>query len=772
MYTWATTAIRLVTLTLLTALFCSSPATPATADDAKHILILHSYHAGLPWTDQIMAGMQSVLNKANRRISVDVEYLDTKRHHDSKYFSHILDAILHYKLKGRKYDLVLLSDNEALNFALQHRTDLLGASTPIVFCGINCDSQALANRIPQVAGVRADPDFQGVLRQALAFHPQTRNVIVIGSTKDLSDRINYQQLLGVSRNAPTSLKFHFWNDIPAETLAKQLPDLRTDSIVLINGSVRDQYDNLLSFSEQNLLLQTTTKVPLYSFWDVYLGEGIVGGTLINAKSQGIQATEIALRILDGEAPDAIPIVKTIGDIPTFDYEVLSRFKIGLDRLPPTHRLIHAPPSSYEISKTQFWAATGILCLLLLVTLILIQNNIRRRRAESLLRQSEQSYKQLSQQFQIILDGIPEGLTLISHDMQVVWSNKGAGNYFNKTLGSIPGEYCCKLLYNRLSFCDNCPAVQALQSGRIAEAIITTPDGRSLEVKAFPVQAADGTTTHVITLASDVTEKLKLIDENIQHGRLASLGELAAGIAHEINNPNALIMLNAELIKKACTDAAPILHQHYEQNGDFMLAGLPYSELRHDLPHLYAEMLESACRIKRIVNDLKDFSRQTPASSLESVDLNDAVSASIRLTGSAIKSATDHFTVELAPSLPPLLCNLQRIEQVIVNLLMNACQSLPSKDKGISVSTAYDEERQACVITVADEGCGIQKEHLPHITDPFFTTKRENGGTGLGLSVSMRIIKDYSGNIEFSTTPGKGTTASVYLPVTKEETRHA
>ena len=184
------------------------------------------------------------------------------------------------------------------------------------------------------------------------------------------------------------------------------------------------------------------------------------------------------------------------------------------------------------------------------------------------------------------------------------------------------------------------------------------------------------------------------------------------------------------------------------------------------------MFESACRIKRIVNDLKDFARQNPPAEIEPIDLNEAVKASIRLSSNAIKGATYHFSTELATNLPTLLGNLQRIEQVVINLILNACQALTDKNNSISIATYFDENRHACVIKVTDEGCGISKENLPHVTDPFFTTKRENGGTGLGLSVSIRIIRDYHGDIEFFSTPGKGTAVYVYLPVTKEVLPHA
>lgn len=758
---------RSVLLPALALLFCcgAAPAAEFRGGQAYHVLILHSYHPGLPWTDRIMAGIQKVLAASDRRIDVDVEYLDTKRHQDAQYFSHILDAILHYKLKGRTYDLVLLSDNEALNFVLEHRHDLF-RSVPIVFCGINNDAAGLLPAGAPITGVRADPDFAGVIRQALAFHPRTREMVVIGSDRELTDRINQRRLKAVTAQFG-QVTFQFWDDLPAETLRHRLAGLGADTVVLVNGSTRDEAGNLLSFNEQTLLLRQATDLPLYSFWGIYLGQGIVGGPLVSARAQGELAATMALRILGGEAAGSIPVTEPPPPVPAFDYQELKRLGIPFGSLPSHYRLINEPPSAYQLSRSQFWLAVAIVVSLLGITLILTTNILRRRRAEAELRRSEQSYKQLSQQFQIILDGIPDGLTLISPEMQVIWSNREAGNYFNQRLGSIPGEYCCKLLYNRTSICDDCPAVTAFQSGRDEEAMITTPDGRVLEVKAFPVKTVAGEISHVIMLASDVTDKKRLLEETIRSSRLASLGELAAGVAHEINNPNALILLNTELVKKSCADAAPILRKHFEQHGDFLLGGLPYTEMREEMPHLFGEMLEGAARIKRIVEDLKDFARADGPELREAIDVNEAVRAALRLAGNTIKNATNRLTTELAPGLPPFLGNLQRIEQVVVNLVMNACQALPDKEKGVAIDTYYDSGRRACAIRVRDEGVGIPRENLPHIADPFFTTKRESGGTGLGLSVSMRIVKDYGGTLEFHSVLNEGTTVYLYLPAEQE-----
>lgn len=756
-----------VLIAIIVSFWCLSLPFVTTGEakgrDPQRVLILHSYHPGLPWTDNIMAGMQSVLGQPSLQINVDVEYLDTKRHRDSAYFSHILDAILHYKFKDRSYDLVMVSDNEAFNFALGHRDDLFHG-TPIIFCGINSGAPSLAHQAQEITGVCGNPDFRGVIRQALAFHPTTKQVVLIGSTSELTDRVNLAKLKSLVPSIAPGIAFDFWNDLPADTLASRLASLVTGTIVVINGSIRDQTGNLLPFNEQTRLVRQATDMPIYSFWDVYLGTGIVGGPLVNARNQGVLAAEMALRVLKGESAGSIPIARPVLETPAFDYHELKRMGIPLQSLPKKHALINAPSSSYQIAKSHFWISVATLFGLSGITLILTWNTMKRRKAEMELRESEHKFRELAQQFLIVLNGIPDSLTLISKDMKVIWSNKGADNYNANKFEAIPGEYCCNLLYNRASLCDNCPALKAFQTAMAEESIITTPDDRTLEVKAFPVRSNGDEVSHVIMLASDITERNRLLEEAIRTRRLAALGELAAGVAHEINNPNALILLNAELVKKACGDATPILQQHYQAAGDFQLAGIPYSEMCAEMPHLFAEMFESAGRIKRIVSDLRDFARADAPDLHEPIDLNQVVETSIRLTNNALKMATDNLTANLAENLPTFYGNPQHIEQVVVNLIMNACQALPDKEKGIHISTWFHPERKSCVVSVRDEGVGISKDNMPLITDPFFTTKRQSGGTGLGLSVSMRIVKNYGGSLEFHSELNNGTTVHLYLPV--------
>jgi len=130
----------------------------------------------------------------------------------------------------------------------------------------------------------------------------------------------------------------------------------------------------------------------------------------------------------------------------------------------------------------------------------------------------------------------------------------------------------------------------------------------------------------------------------------------------------------------------------------------------------------------------------------------------------IMKSTQKFSIEYASDLPRLKGNFQRFEQVIINLIQNACQALPDSQRGISVSTSYDEKKRSILISIQDEGMGIPPKALPHIMEPFFTTKRDSGGLGLGLSISSRIVKEHGGTLTFTSQPGKGTTAEIILPI--------
>jgi polar amino acid transport system substrate-binding protein len=276
-------------------------------------------------------------------------------------------------------------------------------------------------------------------------------------------------------------------------------------------------------------------------------------------------------------------------------------------------------------------------------------------------------------------------------------------------------------------------------------------------------------TREIAERKHAEEELRLNQQQlVQADKLAALGVLVSGVAHEINNPTGLILLDVPILKRAHADTARILQAYHAAEGDFTIGGLPYSEMREEIPRILDEMQEGAQRIKRIVNDLKDFARRDDLADKTVLDLNSVVRTAVRLVDPTIRKATNHLRVDYAENLPPVRGNSQRIEQVVVNLILNACQSLPDMERAISLTTRFNRTTSSVLLIVRDEGVGIAAEHLSRLTDPFFTTKRESGGTGLGLSVSDGIVKDHGGQLNFDSSPGTGTTVTLALPAAREE----
>jgi len=295
--------------------------------------------------------------------------------------------------------------------------------------------------------------------------------------------------------------------------------------------------------------------------------------------------------------------------------------------------------------------------------------------------------------------------------------------------------------------------------------------RFIETSLSLVQDSKGRSTGYRGIARDVTDRKKMEEQAkirqqqlMQAGKMVALGTLVSSVAHEINNPNNFIMLNTPLLSEAWEGVLPILDEYYEKNGDFAVGGLRYTEMRDSIAVLFSGIRDGSKRIKQIVEDLKDYVRRDTTDMTQSVDMNAVLRSATSLLSNTIMKSTNHFSVAYGKNLPLLKGNFQRFEQVMINLIQNACQALPDNRRGILVSTSYDEKKASIMVEVEDEGTGIPSEMLTHITDPFFTTKSDSGGLGLGLSISSRIVREHGGTLTFTSEPGKGTRAKIVLPI--------
>lgn len=310
--------------------------------------------------------------------------------------------------------------------------------------------------------------------------------------------------------------------------------------------------------------------------------------------------------------------------------------------------------------------------------------------------------------------------------------------------------------------------QALQgvlaSGEIDHVQYSMADGSWWEARIVPI-LQQGQVTAVMVIASDITENRKLQTQAMHNARLATIGVLAAGVAHEINNPNNAILFSAGLLERAWREARPIFDEYAEEHGDFSLAGIPFSEAQETLPKLLAEIGANAKRISRIVENLKHLSKRDAGGLDERVDVAKALGAAAMILHAEIRKRTDHFVLRLNEDLPLIRGNAQQLEQVFINVLLNALESLPNRGCAVEARAQLAAEGDQVVVSIRDQGTGIAAEDLQRLKEPFFSTKTDSGGTGLGLSISNDIILRHRGRIEFSSLPREGTCVTIRLPVT-------
>ncbi|WP_052507034.1 response regulator [Desulfonatronovibrio magnus] len=274
---------------------------------------------------------------------------------------------------------------------------------------------------------------------------------------------------------------------------------------------------------------------------------------------------------------------------------------------------------------------------------------------------------------------------------------------------------------------------------------------------------------VMGMAMDISEKKALELKKKQHqeqlaqaSKITALGTLVAGVAHEINNPNNLIMLNTPILENAWKDSLPVLEAYHNKNPDFQIAELPFSVMKDYMFRLFSGVNEGSKRISTIVSELKDFARQSPLDTSKYVDINEVAESALTLVEKTMSKFTSNFTFHPQPDLPLILGDFQKLEQVVVNLLINAGQALDSKSQSVSFETFHNLEKKSVGFKITDQGAGISQDIIKRIFDPFFSTKRQPEGTGLGLSISSSIIQDHQGQLLIKSAPGQGTEATVLL----------
>jgi PAS domain S-box-containing protein len=405
-------------------------------------------------------------------------------------------------------------------------------------------------------------------------------------------------------------------------------------------------------------------------------------------------------------------------------------------------------------------------------------------------EAELQLKLMHQRLLDIIEFLPDALFVIDKNKSIIIWNKAledmTGYKQEEMVGKANYEYAipfysqrrplvCDFIFDRYPEYESTYLFMEKNEKAIyAEVFVPSlysGKGAYVWAKASALYDKDGNLTGAIQSIRDISKRKKAekearerLDQLYHADRMAILGTLIAGVAHEINNPITSIMLNAPVLKELWGFILPTLDTCYSQKDICNASGMSYAMIRERVPMLLESISDGAERVSNIVSELKDFSREQPPEMIDMVDMNEVVAAAAGLVQNLIKKSTHHFETNLFDNPPKFKGNKQRIEQVVINLIVNSCQALPDKLKKIMISTGFDNHTGKVYLEVCDEGTGIDPEFIQRIKDPFFTTKRNSGGCGLGLAISDKIIQSHNGILSFNSESGTGTIARLEIPV--------
>ncbi len=780
------------------------PPLPALAA-SPNVLVLHSYHPGLSWTDTLNAGISETFRQQMPEVLLWVEYLDTKRNTDTSYLS-LQAALLRHKLAQSTFNLIITTDNDALDFVLKYR-DSIFRGAPVVFCGVNDfkPEQLLGQR--GITGLAENPSFAETMSTALGLHPDTREFVVIGADQAITDLLTDRSLRELEQRFP-DIRFTYWNNLDALELRSRLQKLTAGQLILVHGVMRNEEGVLVDYSGKNLFLSTHTEAPIYGFWDFEMGTGCVGGKMVQGRTEGQRVARLAMDILEGADPDSIPVHTDTPSRFIFDYVQLQRFGISEKALPEDSLVLNQPARFYQIDKRYIWTATVGVGVLLAALAMLVSAIRRRQEAQAVLRrhkeQLEEAVRARTEHLRTANDELErevheriraEGdLRKVRASLEIEVDRRTTDLRFEieqrrlaeahirdreakaRALINAPTETlllmdqagiildinetgASRLGRNReslygLSLYALLPEKRGQRFRQAVDGVFATGEVGSineygeeqdLDLRFYPVFDDGGQVTRVAVFMADVTGARRMARQIMLLDKINSLGRMAAGIAHEIRNPLTGIHGYLYAMDEICED-------------------LPETEPVSVLRATIAKIRKAAGKMESVIRRVLDFSKPgTPR--LELLDLSVPVQEGLSLMLPTLRKAGISVDTDFAP-VPVILGDRMQLEQAVINIVDNAARAVRNNTgaKNIALRIVCDEDRLR--LCVADNGPGITAADRERIFDPFYTTASD--GTGIGLSIVQRIVADHNGAIHVGESPMGGAEFRLEFPLPNTE----
>ncbi len=755
--------------------------------ERKKILVLHSYHQGLTWTDNVNRGIQEVMDSLGNKFELNYEYLDTKRNPSDEYLNKIIE-LYDLKLQRAKYDAIIVSDNNALSFVKNHRENYF-KNTPIVFCGINHYRDDLIEGMTNITGVAEEIDWDGAIDLILTTRPKTKHLVVINDDKTTTAKLNKLIMLDLEEKYKSKLQFTYFEDQTVKELEENVRNIKGDTCILLLTFNKDKNGRFISFQDNLDLFVPQSKVPVFITWTFLISDGVLGGKVVSGRLHGKMAAIMINKIISGTPADSIPVYRKPLDRYVVNYKELKRFGIDKRVLPDETLLVNAPQSFYSENKKWIQLIGGITFLAGLIILVLSRAILRRIRAERALIVEQKRLKisvkherliglvgrllNASEDFKNVLDDV---LKLMTDELNVarisLYSLMDSTNtgvkiksrislkgknitdvdqfYFSEIDEIISRVKMNKSIVSR-DLSNLTEKEQEYYRKRNIGAVVLLPvmvENEVVGLMGFTQNKAYGWSRDEISIffstvnmIANAWERNSLMNDRIEaeqknvealrmleeSSRLASIGVMAAGITHEINQPLNAIKITAD----------SVLFWQKRNPGQ--------------LPEMFTRKIqtisEGTSRIDSIIKHMRTFWEKPHISVEETVDMVEGVNRSLSL----VKRQVYDHSIELIYNLPKnpinVYANYIQFEQIVVNLIVNSIYSLDKvqkENKRIKLNVYKDSKHG--VLEIHDNGTGIEPSIREKIYDPLFTTKGNESGSGLGMAIVKTFIDRFQGEI--------------------------
>lgn len=759
-------------ITFIAFIFCvhfliptalASPSSPSpNILHGKNALILVSPGYGLPGVDLYVSTLLKNLNNNGFLLNdIHVEFLDLDRYSE-KVDRQRLATTLQHKYAETDIDLLFCIMQPALNFFLNEVKNL-APQAPVLCSFATMPTYLNPSDTRRYVLQTASWDFSGTMKIAIQLFPRTQRVFVIQGNSE-----NELANLDVKRRQfepwQEKLQIDDTQDLSVDEIEAKFATAPTNTIIIGAGIIRDAKGQVFVPVEFMRRIAKTAKAPIFVLNSNNIGHGTIGGSVSRFDDEAFALSTMGIDILRGsieltERITIIPGIKT----PTFDWQQLKRWDANTSDLPTNSIFINRPVTLWGQYKITV-IAWVICCLCLIACVVLLSLMNRRQKLTNIALQESRN------QYLNLVEDTPDLIIRVDTEWRILFVNHAA----LKFLG-LPAEECLGRLTFDFIHPKDLPATHD-----VLQEWFKSDDGNNtltLENRLISYHESVHYMTWVIraeynendeisgfaSTARNITkrkqaeeERRSLADQLQQAQKMESIGNLAGGIAHDFNNILAVTLGYTELALDTVEKGTPI---------------------QEDLQEVYTANL----RAKELVNQILAFARQSDEKHTP-IQIRFIIKEVIKF----IRSSTP-TTIEIKQNIESdssIIGNATQIHQIMMNLCTNAAHAMETKGGTLEITSKDTTINNATLtgthnlssgnyieIKVADTGSGIDPEIINKIYEPYFTTKKPGEGTGMGLAMVYGIVETYGGKINVESTVGKGTTFTIYFPVTKESKAH-